>query len=95
MTWRTVIERWEPGALFVDAQHRGPYRAWWHEHHFHADGDRTIMEDRVYYAPPLGPLGRVAHALFIRRMLASIFAYREAAVRLRFGAPAAAARAAA
>lgn len=35
------------------SQHRDPYRSWWHEHHFSALGDRTLMHDRVYYAPPL------------------------------------------
>jgi hypothetical protein len=85
MRWRTVIERWQPGALFVDAQHRGPYRAWWHEHHFTADGDTTVMVDRVFYAPPLGPLGALAQRLLVRPMLARIFGYRQHAVRLRFG----------
>jgi uncharacterized protein (TIGR01777 family) len=83
--WRTVIERWEPGASFVDAQTRGPYRAWWHEHRFVAQGDRTLMVDRVYYAPPLGPLGRVAHRLFIKPTLERIFCFRRHAIRLRFG----------
>jgi hypothetical protein len=85
MKWRTVIEAWQPGAGFVDAQHRGPYRAWWHEHRFRADGDRTIMEDRVYYAPPLGPLGWLANRLFVERQLRTIFGYRAHAIRLRFG----------
>lgn len=85
MPWRTVIERWEPGVCFVDAQHRGPYRCWWHEHHFRADGDRTVMEDRVYYAPPLGILGRIANRLFIAPMLKLIFGYRRRAIRQRFG----------
>ncbi len=89
MRWRTVIEDWQPGAKFVDAQHRGPYRAWWHEHRFRADGDRTIMEDRVYYAPPLGPLGRIANRLFVEQQLRAIFAYRAQAIRLRFGGGAA------
>ena len=43
------------------------------------------MADRVYYAPPLGPLGWLAHALFVRRTLEGIFAYRAFAIRLRFG----------
>lgn len=85
MSWRTVIESWEPGVRFVDAQYRGPYRAWWHEHHFEAAGERTVMHDRVYYAPPLGILGRLAHRLFIGRMLRQIFDYRSTAIRLRFG----------
>ncbi|ACY16949.1 TIGR01777 family oxidoreductase [Haliangium ochraceum] len=85
MRWRTLIERWEPGICFVDAQHRGPYHAWWHEHSFEADGGNTIMRDRVFYAPPLGVLGRLANALFVQRMLEDIFNYRNAAIRLRFG----------
>ncbi len=88
IAWRTVIEAWQPSAPaphFVDAQHRGPYRAWWHEHHFAADGDRTVMEDRVYYAAPMGPLGRIANAMIIRGQLRRIFGFRAAAIRLRFG----------
>ncbi len=84
--WRSVIARWQPGACFVDAQERGPYRAWWHEHHF-APGapGTTVVHDRVYYAPPLGPLGRIAHAVFVRRMLQRIFTFRRQAMALRFG----------
>ncbi len=85
LRWRTRIESWRPAAGFVDSQERGPYRAWWHEHHFHADGDRTIMEDRVYYAPPFGILGRIVHALVIRATLRQIFGHRAAAILLRFG----------
>jgi hypothetical protein len=43
------------------------------------------MEDRVYYALPLGWLGRLAHALFVSRTLRAIFGFRGHAVRLRFG----------
>ena len=46
--WRTRITTWEPGRRFADLQEKGPYRFWWHEHTFHADGPRTVMEDRVY-----------------------------------------------
>ena len=73
--WRTLITRWEPGRRFVDLQEAGPYRVWWHEHWFEADGERTVMEDRVYYAPPLGFLGRLAHRFFIGRTLRKIFQY--------------------
>lgn len=87
--WRTVIEKWQPPkgdeALFVDAQTRGPYRAWWHEHHFHGEGDKTVMEDVVSYAPPLGPLGAIANRLLVERQLRRIFGYRAAMIRQRFG----------
>jgi ligand-binding SRPBCC domain-containing protein len=83
--WRTRIASWEPGRSFVDLQEAGPYRLWWHEHTFRADGERTVMEDRVYYAPPLGVLGRLANRLFIGPTLRKIFQYRGDVIRLRFG----------
>ena len=86
--WRTTIERWVPGRCFVDAQARGPYRSWWHEHHFEPHGDGTRMEDRVYYAPPLGPLGRLAQALFVAGQLRAVFGYRAQAIAMRFPAAA-------
>lgn len=87
LRWRTIIEAWEPARRFVDVQARGPYRCWWHEHRFRRDGDRTIMEDTVHYAPPLGPLGRIANRLFVADQLRAIFAQRDRAIRLRFAAP--------
>jgi len=83
--WRTRITTWEPGRRFVDLQERGPYRVWWHEHTFQADGGRTVMEDRVYYTPPLGLVGRLANRVFIRSTLRKIFQYRGDVIRLRFG----------
>jgi len=83
--WRTRITTWEPGRRFADLQEKGPYRFWWHEHTFRADGPRTVMEDRVYYTPPLGFLGRLANRVFISSTLRQIFQYRGDVIRLRFG----------
>jgi uncharacterized protein (TIGR01777 family) len=84
--WRTRIVRWEPPRRFVDVQEQGPYFSWWHEHSFRADGGRTLMEDRVCYAPPVpGALGRLANRLLVAPMLRRIFAYRGDVIRLRFG----------
>lgn len=87
LTWKTRIEAWEPGQRFVDAQLSGPYACWWHEHRFSPDGAAsTVMQDRVLYAPPLGPLGRIANRLFIADALRGIFDVRAEAIELRFGA---------
>ena len=82
--WRTRIEAWEPPLRFVDAQLRGPYALWVHTHTFEADGPgAVVIGDRVRYALPLGPLGAIAHAAFVRRDLERIFDYRaSAAARL-------------
>ena len=86
LKWTTRIDAWEPGRRFVDVQIAGPYACWWHEHRFETlDDHRTMMSDRVLYAPPLGILGRLANNLFIRDALRGIFAFRAGAIRLRFG----------
>jgi ligand-binding SRPBCC domain-containing protein len=82
--WTTLIETWEPPLRFVDSQAKGPYSLWEHTHLFERDGDgATIIHDRVRYAIPLGPIGAIAHRLFVRRDLERIFDYRRDAVAER------------
>jgi ligand-binding SRPBCC domain-containing protein len=79
--WRTRITAWEPPRQFVDTQISGPYSLWEHTHTFEGDGPgATIIEDRVRYAIPFGPLGEVANRLLVRRDLRQIFDYRRDAV---------------
>jgi ligand-binding SRPBCC domain-containing protein len=79
--WQTRIEIWEPPVRFVDIQVKGPFSHWEHTHLFEPDGEAaTVIRDRVRYAIPLGPLGALAHYLFVRRDLARIFDYRRDAV---------------
>lgn len=89
LRWRTLIEVWDPpsagNARFVDAQLRGPYSCWWHEHRFaeepSTNGSSTLMTDTVYYAPPLGILGRVAQRLMVAPQLRRIFEHRAGFIR--------------
>lgn len=84
LRWQTRIEVWESPARFVDTQVKGPYALWEHTHLFEQDGDcATVIHDRVRYAVPLGPLGAIAHRLFVRRDLERIFDYRRDAVAER------------
>lgn len=86
LDWRSRIDPWKPGEQFADAQEVGPYSSWFHEHLFERDGQGTVMIDRVWYAPPLGPLGRLANSLFVAPKLKAIFGYRTVAMRMRFRA---------
>lgn len=86
LDWRSRIDTWQPGEVFSDSQLAGPYSSWWHEHRFVRDGQRTIMEDRVWYSPPLGPIGALAQKLIVAPKLRTIFGYRARAMQLRFGA---------
>lgn len=80
LRWRTRIEDWRPGERFADRQLSGPYRHWHHTHEFEPCDGGTLMRDVVRYVLPLGPLGRLARALVVRRDLERIFDFRRDAV---------------
>jgi ligand-binding SRPBCC domain-containing protein len=57
--WTSVItdrERDGATAYFRDSMEGGPFARWEHTHRFFADGEETIVDDRVSYALPLGPV---------------------------------------
>ena len=85
LRWRTLIESFDPPHSFVDTQLRGPYAHWHHTHTFREVSGGTELGDRVEYALPLGPLGKIAHALFVKRQLRTIFDYRAQVMRELFG----------
>jgi hypothetical protein len=76
LSWRTRIETFDPEDSFTDVQLSGPYRSWHHRHEFKDDAGGTEMRDVVRYELPLGPLGTLARALFVRRSLERIFDHR-------------------
>lgn len=78
--WRTLIRCFEPNRRFVDEQESGPYAHWHHLHEFEPEGQATRVHDRVTYRLPFGPLGQLAHAIWVKRQLHTIFDYRSAAI---------------
>ena len=86
--WRTEIREWNPPHYFVDEQTKGPYKQWRHTHRFEAHGNRTKMTDEVQYSLPLGVLGRIVHAVKVRRDVHRIFDYRRLRIDALFGQPA-------
>lgn len=80
MTWVTEITHVQKGEFFVDEQRVGPYKIWHHQHLFEETNDGTLMTDIVHYKPPMGFLGNIANAIFIKRQLNDIFRYRKEVV---------------
>ena len=83
LRWQSEITAWEPPRRFVDEQRVGPYRLWRHEHTFEPRDGGTLCRDHVQYAVWFDWL---VHALFVRRDVERIFAYRQEKLRERFGA---------
>lgn len=76
LRWTTLITAYEPPVRFIDEQEKGPYRYWQHTHAFRSVTGGTEMTDEVLYSLPLGWIGRIAHALVVRRQINKIFDYR-------------------
>ena len=80
VTWRAVhfgvpftmtsqITELDRPTRFVDAQTRGPFRRFRHEHLFEQRGTNTVMIDRLDFDAPLGPIGRVVERVALGRYL--------------------------
>jgi ligand-binding SRPBCC domain-containing protein len=90
--WRVIIREFDPPYRFVDAQLQGPFARWEHRHRFGegVNGEAgTWVEDRVTYRLPLGPLGRLIHALGAGRRIRGLFDYRDRRLRQLLGGEAA------
>ena len=86
--WVTEITHVKEGVYFVDEQRFGPYTFWHHKHFIKKTSNGVIMEDIVDYKLPLGPLGWLAHKLFVRKKVKQIFDYREKALNEIFNSQA-------
>jgi len=84
MFWMTEITHVVPKKFFVDEQRFGPYAMWHHQHHFEEVEGGVMMTDLIHYKAPLGFLGDIAVALFIKKQLEGIFVFRKKKVEELF-----------
>jgi ligand-binding SRPBCC domain-containing protein len=84
MFWMTEITHVVPKKFFVDEQRFGPYAMWHHQHHFEEVEGGVMMTDLIHYKAPLGFLGDIAVALFIKKQLEGIFDFRKKKVEELF-----------
>ena len=63
------ITQMESPDYFVDEQVKGPFRRFRHVHEFSEDSNGTTMVDRIEFAAPFGPVGRVVERLVLARYL--------------------------
>jgi ligand-binding SRPBCC domain-containing protein len=79
--WLARITEFEWNSHFCDEQLKGPFASWKHCHRVASetrDGVAgTFISDEVDYSLPLGPLGSLGNAIFVRKQLEKTFAYRQ------------------
>jgi len=74
--WVTEITHVVDKQFFVDEQRFGPYKFWHHKHFLKSIEGGVVMEDIVHYKLPMGFVGTIAHGLFVRKKLETIFEFR-------------------
>src|SRR5207302_11489710 len=72
------ITEFDPPHRFIDEMVRGAFARFRHEHQFLAAEGGTEMVDIFDYTSPLGPLGRFADVLFLRRYMIRLLRERNA-----------------
>ncbi len=78
----SLIDRYDLPHYFRDVMIKGHFRSFEHEHFFEAAADRaTVMRDRLHFAAPFGPVGRLAEVLVLRRYFAHFLAERNRIIR--------------
>jgi ligand-binding SRPBCC domain-containing protein len=75
-----VVEMRRP-FRFVDEQIRGAFATLRHVHEFSSIHGATLMRDTITWKSPLGPAGRLADLLFLRRHLTSFLRRKQALLK--------------
>ena len=83
-TWLSELKHIRERHSFVDEQLIGPYKLWVHYHEISEVEGGVRFVDHVNYVMPLGPLGAIARAIYVKRELKRIFDYRTKAMIRHF-----------
>ena len=84
LKWITRIGKTESPFFFTDVQEKGPYKLWEHTHIFEEKDNGVLVKDEVKYQLPFGLFGDIAHSLFVKNKLKSIFNYRSSVLLKMF-----------
>ena len=77
LRWVSEHRDVDPPRGFADEQIAGPFARWVHVHAMEADGPTaSILEDRVEYAGPAGPVGRAVARRAVGARLPALLRYR-------------------
>jgi uncharacterized protein len=88
LRWDLEHRNYRPGQSFTDVQVRGPFKSWVHVHRMIPVGEQNcILEDRIEYELPFGPLGDLVARLLVEPKLKRLFEYRHEVTRKAFERP--------
>lgn len=75
------ITEMDPPRMFADEMVKGAFHSFRYEHWFEESGNETVMIDVFRYQSPLGPLGKLADWLLLKRYMQRFLAKRNAVIK--------------
>lgn len=81
MKLTSKITACEIPVLFADEMVAGPFKMMKHEHVFEQKDGYTLMTDEFFYESPLGILGKLADALFLRKYMQNLIEHRNQVIK--------------
>jgi ligand-binding SRPBCC domain-containing protein len=85
MSWLSEVSHCAEPKRFVYEQRIGPFKFWSHEVCLTEQQNGILLEDIMFYAMPLGWLGRLINRALIADKLERIFDTRHAYLQNKFG----------
>lgn len=67
--------------FFVDEMVKGDFKSFYHEHHFKAAENGTILIDKINFETPYGIFGKIANSLFLTSYLKKFLEKRNAVIK--------------
>jgi ligand-binding SRPBCC domain-containing protein len=75
------ISAMQPPHFFVDEMVKGDFKSFYHEHHFKATENGTILIDKINFETPYGVFGKMASRLFLTSYLRKFLEKRNAVIK--------------
>lgn len=75
------ISGYDRPGWFQDEMVRGAFASMVHDHWFDESDGGTVLRDSFRFAAPLGPLGKIAEALVLRRYMTRFLQARNAVIK--------------
>ena len=75
------ITAFEYPNIFVDEMTKGIFKRFKHEHRFESKFGETVMIDVFDYTAPLGPCGKLADKLFLKKYMTRFLTNRNAVIK--------------
>jgi ligand-binding SRPBCC domain-containing protein len=76
LTHTSIISAYDKPNSFEDSMVEGAFTSFVHRHGFAAESGGTLMTDELRFTAPLGPLGRIAEKLVLRKYLRAFLVER-------------------